>query len=135
MMSPAPDGGDAVLQQQVQTALVSIGKLSNGRLSPHILHRTIMDQLEEHVPSKLQNSENLVKFRNYVEKNDFIRLLPGTVPAFALRNRKWCLFHTRQALTMSGLTHSQSCSTSSGSRSSSSLVTGADLFCPMGTRK
>lgn len=103
-----------------------------------ILHRTIMDQLEEHVPSKLlPNSESLAKFRNYMEKNDFIRLLPGTVPAFALRNRKWCMSHTRQVLTMSGLTpgHSQSCLTSSSSRSSSSLVTGANSFCPTGTRK
>lgn len=49
-------------------------------------HRKIKDQLEEHVPSKLQKSENMDRFRSYMEKNDFIRLLPGTVLAFALRN-------------------------------------------------
>lgn len=49
-------------------------------------HRKIKDQLKEHVPSKLQKSENMDRFRSYMEKNDFIRLLPGTVLAFALRN-------------------------------------------------
>jgi hypothetical protein len=51
-----------------------------------MLHGNIMDELEEHVTSKLQNSENLDKFRNYIENNDYIRLLPGTVPAFTLPN-------------------------------------------------
>ncbi|KAH6962419.1 hypothetical protein BKA56DRAFT_498091 [Ilyonectria sp. MPI-CAGE-AT-0026] len=45
--------------------------------------------LEEDEIIKPTRKESLEKFKKYMEDNDLIRLLPGVVPAFALRNRKW----------------------------------------------
>ncbi|GAB1312064.1 hypothetical protein MFIFM68171_02274 [Madurella fahalii] len=45
--------------------------------------------LEEHESGKLDDKESLKRFKAYMEEKDLIRLLPGTVPGFALRNRKW----------------------------------------------
>ncbi|KAL6410848.1 AAA family ATPase [Ilyonectria robusta] len=54
----------------------------------HITPR-IKALLEEDETVKLTKKESLQKFKKYMEDNDLIRLLPGVVPGFALRNRKW----------------------------------------------
>ena len=48
--------------------------------------------LEEYESSKFQTVESLEELKKYMEEKDLIRLLPGTVPGFALRNRKWGMF-------------------------------------------
>lgn len=45
--------------------------------------------LEEYNISKQRGSAERRRFRDRMESNDLVRLLPGTVPGFALRNRKW----------------------------------------------
>lgn len=45
--------------------------------------------LEEDETVKLYQKESLQEFKKYMEDNDLIRLLPGVVPGFVLRNRKW----------------------------------------------
>lgn len=45
--------------------------------------------LEDYEVEKTDQKENTEKFKRYMEKHDLIRLLPGVVPAFALRDRKW----------------------------------------------
>lgn len=45
--------------------------------------------LEEYENEKPHNEEGLERFKEYMEKSDLIRPLPGVVPGFALRNRKW----------------------------------------------
>ena len=48
--------------------------------------------LEEHDSGNLDNRGSLERFKAYMEEKDLIRLLPGIVPGFALRNRKWGMF-------------------------------------------
>lgn len=45
--------------------------------------------LDEYEAGKLYNQESLERFKQYMEDNDLINLLPGVVPGFALRNRRW----------------------------------------------
>ncbi|KAK0707756.1 hypothetical protein B0H67DRAFT_321770 [Lasiosphaeris hirsuta] len=45
--------------------------------------------LEEYESEIQLGSEGIERFQDLMEKRDLIRLLPGTVPGFALRNRKW----------------------------------------------
>ena len=44
---------------------------------------------EEFEQGKLQQRESLETFKRAMDERDYLRLLPGVVPAFALRNRKW----------------------------------------------
>lgn len=47
--------------------------------------------LEEYESEKQQGKDGLQRFKRLMEEKDIVRLLPGTVPGFALRNRKWVL--------------------------------------------
>ncbi|KAK1750914.1 hypothetical protein QBC47DRAFT_392881 [Echria macrotheca] len=47
--------------------------------------------LEEYETLEQQGKNGQAEFATLLESNDFIRLLPGAVPGFALRNRKWVL--------------------------------------------
>ncbi|KAI0381928.1 hypothetical protein F5Y04DRAFT_270592 [Hypomontagnella monticulosa] len=51
---------------------------------------------EEYESEKKRGEEGLRHFGQLMEKSDLVRLLPGTVPGFALRNRKWVLLHLKQ---------------------------------------
>ncbi|KAI9641150.1 hypothetical protein NHQ30_010580 [Ciborinia camelliae] len=49
---------------------------------------------EEYESEKQQRGKNGLKYlKKLMENNDMIRLLPGAVPGFALRNRKWVLLN------------------------------------------
>lgn len=48
--------------------------------------------LEEYEVDKTDQIEGLKRFKQYMEDSDLIRLLPGVVPGFALRNRRWSKF-------------------------------------------
>ncbi|KAI1083013.1 hypothetical protein F5B20DRAFT_577402 [Whalleya microplaca] len=52
--------------------------------------------LEEYENEKQRYEEELGQFRQLMENKGIIRLLPGTVPGFALRNRKWVLLNLKQ---------------------------------------
>ncbi|KAK7749143.1 hypothetical protein SLS62_008431 [Diatrype stigma] len=52
--------------------------------------------LEEYENLKQRGEEGLEHFRKLMASKDLIRLLPGSVPAFALRNRKWVLLDLNQ---------------------------------------
>ncbi len=45
--------------------------------------------LDEYEIEKQNVSKGVERFRRLMEKNDLVLLLPGVVPAYALRNRKW----------------------------------------------
>jgi hypothetical protein len=45
--------------------------------------------LEEYENEKPHSEESLEKFLKYMEQHHLIQLLPGVVPGFALRHRKW----------------------------------------------
>ncbi|OCL12019.1 P-loop containing nucleoside triphosphate hydrolase protein, partial [Glonium stellatum] len=45
--------------------------------------------LEEQEIERSDQNEGFTKLKQYMEENDLIALLPGVVPGFALRNRKW----------------------------------------------
>jgi len=47
--------------------------------------------LEEYEQIKLEGAEGLERFTALMEKHSLTQLLPGVVPGFALRNRKWVL--------------------------------------------
>lgn len=47
--------------------------------------------LEEYEQIKQEGDEGLGKFTALMEKHSLTKLLPGVVPGFALRNRKWLL--------------------------------------------
>lgn len=48
--------------------------------------------LEEYEIEKSDQNDGMRKFKQYMEEKDLIRILPGVVPGFALRNRKWGKF-------------------------------------------
>ncbi|KAL9118847.1 MAG: hypothetical protein Q9187_004598 [Circinaria calcarea] len=52
--------------------------------------------LEEYENVKQQGKDGLEQFGQLMADNDIIRLLPGAVPGFALRNRKWALLNLAQ---------------------------------------
>lgn len=56
--------------------------------------------LEEYEPGILQEKGGLDKFKEYMENHDLIRLLPGVVPGFALRSRKWGKLPGKQAFSI-----------------------------------
>lgn len=45
--------------------------------------------LEEYEIEKSDQNDGMRKFKQYMEEKDLIRILPGVVPGFALRHRKW----------------------------------------------
>ncbi|KAF8861394.1 P-loop containing nucleoside triphosphate hydrolase protein [Acephala macrosclerotiorum] len=45
--------------------------------------------LEEYGLENSDQVEGIERFKQYMEDHDLIRLLPGVVPGFALRNRRW----------------------------------------------
>ncbi|KAK3349666.1 hypothetical protein B0T25DRAFT_247604 [Lasiosphaeria hispida] len=51
--------------------------------------------LEEYESERQLGYEGLARFQDLMEKRDLIRLLPGAVPGFALRNRKWVVLDLR----------------------------------------
>lgn len=53
------------------------------------IEREIKSILEEYEDGTLHSRDNSKWFETYMEEKDLIRLLPGVVPGFALRNRKW----------------------------------------------
>lgn len=55
--------------------------------------------LEEYEGGGPNQEVSLQRFKGYMEENDLIRLLPGVVPGFALRNRKWGEFDSGLAVT------------------------------------
>ncbi|KAK6217809.1 hypothetical protein LQW54_003096 [Pestalotiopsis sp. IQ-011] len=52
--------------------------------------------LEEYESASLQGSKGLAQFSHLMAERSIIELLPGMVPAFALRNRKWVLLNISQ---------------------------------------
>ncbi|KPM40079.1 hypothetical protein AK830_g6502 [Neonectria ditissima] len=56
--------------------------------------------LEEYETGALQEKEGLEEFKEYMEKHDLIRLLPGMVPGFALRRRKWVQLDLSQLMPL-----------------------------------
>ncbi|RSL82429.1 hypothetical protein CEP51_005150 [Fusarium floridanum] len=52
--------------------------------------------LEEYDNEKKRGSEGLGRIKKLMEDNDIIRLLPGAVPGFVLRSRKWVLLDLLQ---------------------------------------
>lgn len=53
------------------------------------IEREIKSILEEYEDASLRQREGAEWFKKYLEEKDLIRFLPGVVPGFALRNRKW----------------------------------------------
>lgn len=53
------------------------------------IEREIKSVLEEHEDGSLRQGETSDWFKKYMEEKDLVRFLPGVVPGFALRNRKW----------------------------------------------
>ena len=49
----------------------------------------IKEILESYEPSKIFETRGLDDFKRFMEENELIKLLPGVVPGFALRNHKW----------------------------------------------
>lgn len=49
----------------------------------------IKSLLDDYEPSIVLRDRGLQDFKQFMEENDLIILLPGVVPGFALRNRKW----------------------------------------------
>ncbi|KAI1139707.1 hypothetical protein F5Y05DRAFT_330604 [Hypoxylon sp. FL0543] len=47
--------------------------------------------LEEYESEKKRGEEGQDRFKQLIENRDLVRLLPGAVPGFALRNRRWVL--------------------------------------------
>ncbi|SPO05931.1 uncharacterized protein DNG_08620 [Cephalotrichum gorgonifer] len=90
---------------QPEPAVIEFYAHSCGKLWCHRCVRDIYDQsqvsqvakiepriktlLEEYETVKPYQKESLRRFKKYMENNDLIRLLPGVVPGFILRNRKW----------------------------------------------
>ncbi|KAF7956720.1 hypothetical protein EAE96_004050 [Botrytis aclada] len=57
----------------------------------------IKGALEEYETEKQgKDNDGLEYLKEYMKNNDIIRLLPGAVPGFALRNRKWLLLNLAQ---------------------------------------
>ncbi|KAI0844815.1 hypothetical protein F5Y00DRAFT_273573 [Daldinia vernicosa] len=52
--------------------------------------------LEEYEGEKQRGEEGKKEFRKIMKEKDIIRLLPGAIPGFALRNRKWVLLDLRR---------------------------------------
>ncbi|RSM19486.1 hypothetical protein CDV31_001646 [Fusarium ambrosium] len=61
-----------------------------------ISHMQIKLILEEYDNEKKRGSEGLGRIKKLMEDNDIIRLLPGAVPGFVLRSRKWVLLDLLQ---------------------------------------
>jgi len=45
--------------------------------------------MEEYESEKQRGTEGIVHFKQTLVQRDLVRLLPGAVPGFALRNRRW----------------------------------------------
>lgn len=58
-------------------------KAQFGKLEPRI--QEVLEEFEV-LPQK---QDDLDRFKDYLEEQDLIELLPGVVPGFALRNRAW----------------------------------------------
>jgi hypothetical protein len=56
------------------------------------LELEVKQLLEESGTEKMDPKEGLQQFKQYMEHHNLIRLLPGVVPGFSLRNRKWGKF-------------------------------------------
>lgn len=62
---------------------------------PGRVDSNVKEMLEVYEEGKPHQADNLQVFRNYMEEKNLIRLLPGVVPGFVLRNRKWGEFNLR----------------------------------------
>jgi len=60
------------------------GKGTSAEAEIHIKH-----VLEEYDREKSRGLDGLESFKRLLESKEFIQLLPGTVPGFALRKRRW----------------------------------------------
>jgi hypothetical protein len=49
--------------------------------------------IEEYELQKLNSKDGLNNFKKYLDDNKLIQLLPGVLPGFALRNRKWYMLN------------------------------------------
>ncbi|KAK1831939.1 aaa family atpase protein [Podospora conica] len=78
------------------TSCVSDGYSIHHTLKEGPLLRYITTSIDEYVPGMLRKKGNMDQFKSYIEKNNLARLLPGVVPAFALRNRKWVMLDLEQ---------------------------------------
>jgi len=63
--------------------------ISSQKKQRHKIESDIKVVLEEYESEKQGGKEGQVEFKQLMEGNDITRLLPGEVPGFALRNRKW----------------------------------------------
>jgi hypothetical protein len=53
------------------------------------IEQKVKTVLEDYKYGNLGRGEDFQRFKRRMEENDLVRLLPGVVPAFALRHRKW----------------------------------------------
>ncbi|RSM12541.1 hypothetical protein CEP52_002422 [Fusarium oligoseptatum] len=77
----------------------SLMRLRKGDMSDTMSYRStarIKLILEECDNEKKRGSEGLGRIKKLMEDNDIIRLLPGAVPGFVLRSRKWVLLDLLQ---------------------------------------
>ncbi|KAI0451497.1 hypothetical protein F5B21DRAFT_516664 [Xylaria acuta] len=63
--------------------------MQGGKL--HTIESEVRQVLEEYETFKQRGSAERKRLRHLMESKDMVRLLPGTVPGFALRNRRWVL--------------------------------------------
>ncbi|TGO15084.1 hypothetical protein BTUL_0044g00230 [Botrytis tulipae] len=76
------------------TSNVYIGCQKRQRYKIDSKIKTALEDYESEKQGKGNNGLEYVK--DYMENNGIIRLLPGAVPGFALRNRKWVLLNLAQ---------------------------------------
>ncbi|RSL39551.1 hypothetical protein CEP53_013974 [Fusarium sp. AF-6] len=82
--------------------------------------------LEEYGNEKKRGNEGLDRIRQLMEEKDIIRLLPGAVPGFALRNRKWGHREMVQAMVE---THTQEIGPNKEAKIGMDLVRGKGRGC------
>ncbi|THV49355.1 hypothetical protein BGAL_0199g00140 [Botrytis galanthina] len=67
------------------------------KMQQYSITSKIQTALEDYESEKQGKGNNGLEYvKDYMENNGIIRLLPGAVPGFALRNRKWVLLNLAQ---------------------------------------
>lgn len=63
--------------------------LSNQKMKQQQMETKIKTLIEESEYEKVHDKDDYARLKEYMEKHDLIQLLPGVVPGYALRNRRW----------------------------------------------
>ena len=106
------------------------------------IEQRIKPVLEDYKYGNLGQGEDFQRFKRRMEEHDLVRLLPGVVPGFALRHRKWgesatgtpVLGALRSPMNLM-LTHCQCNLILTSSRNWSKRTTGIALSCPRGIER